>query len=476
MIILPAIVPHASSGFGFLIVLLVILGGLQVAYFVVSGGLKGTRFYYQARIHDANPAVRAGAIRALAARGDAVALTFLLQAVGDSEPSNRLATVEGLRRFSEPSVQDALIHLAEDPHPSVRRAAVAALGRFQTPKSLEIFIKRLTDTVPAVQIAAIQGLKVAQQPETVEMIARGLMSSDKDVVRQAQEALIPFGIPVIDRLGAMLPEVGSASTTFFRVMLQLDRDLASQAIARVLPELRHSPAIAEALQLLVRSQHPGMVPLLSQILDLPEYPSHPQVIDALVKLHDPQAIAPLCRHLRNPRLRASVVSALEALAPVFGRELLAPLGEAIQDEDRTVRKAASRLLSRVGGALMVDAGLLMLWREGLPDHRAFLERHLGYSLHRLATYSEAALSLDRLMTGSMGEEGLRAIDELQSLMVLIHGENLRGVIVNDHTQLILKDRRTLYPMRFEHLNPLAADLLDFAANMAEGDRFRLAST
>lgn len=476
MQIFPLVIPSASSGLGFLITLLVILGALQVAYYVVSGGLKGTRFYFQAKIHDANPAVRAAVIRTLSARGDAVALTYLLQAVGDAEPANRLSVVEGLRRFSEPAVLDALNFLSDDAHPTVRRAATSALGRFQTPKSLEALIKRLSDTVPAVQVAAIQGLKVAQQPETIELIARGLMSNDKDVVRQAQDALMPFGIQVIDRLGAMLPEVGSSATTFFRVMLQLDRDLASQAIVKALPAMRQLPAISEALHLLVRNQHPGLVPLFTQLLEIADYPSHPQVVEAMVRLHEPAVIAPLSRHLHNPRLRSTVVAALEGLAPVFGRELLVPLGQAIQDEERPVRQAAARLLSRVGGALMVDAGLLMLWREGLNEHRSFLERHLGYSVHRLATYSEAILSLDRLMTSSLGEEGLRAIDELQSLLVLIHGESLRGLKVNDVPHLILKDRRTLYPLRFEHLNPLAADLLEFAANQAEGDRFRLTST
>jgi HEAT repeat protein len=463
----------ATSGFSVLITVMVILGALQVAYFVVSGGLKGTRYYFQARIHDPNPAVRAGVIRALAARGDATALEFLLQAVGDSEPNNRLAAIDGMRRFSDPAVQEALIKLAGDPQAIVRRAAVSALSRYPTPMAIETLVKRLTDAVPAVQIAAIQGLKVAQDPATIEAIAHALASQDKDVVRQAQEALLPFGIPVIERLGAMLPEVGAAAPALIRVMTHLDRELASRAIARVLPDMRHSVASAEALQILVRSQHPGLVSLLAQLLDVPDYPSHDLVLQSFVKLHHPDSIVPLCRHLGTTRFRSGVVAALEALAPVYGREMIPPLAEAMRHPERTVRKAASHLLGRVGGTLMIDAGLVMLWGEDAAGHRAFLERHLGYSLHRLATYHEAALSLDRLMTGTMGEEGQRAIDELESLMILLFGDSMRGVVVNDHTQLILKDRRTLYAVRVEHLNPLAAELLEFAANQAEGDRFRL---
>lgn len=466
----------ATSGFSFLVALLLVLGGLQVAYFVVSGGLKGTRFYYRARINDANPAVRASVIRTLAARGDAMALEFLLQAVADQEPNNRLTAIEGMRRYSEPAVHDALIALAADPHAVVRRAATAALGRFQSPQAVEALVKRMADTVPAVQIAAIQGLKVAQDPGTIEAIARALSSQDKDVVRQAQEALLPFGIPVIDRLGAMLPEVGAAAPAFIRVMTQLDRELACQALAKVLPDMRHTQAIAEAIQLLVRNQQPGLVPLLARLLDVADYPSHELVIHSFVRLHDPESIVPLCRHLRSSRFRSGVIAALETLAPVFGREMIAPLSEAMRDPERAVRKAASHLLGKVGGSFMVDAALVMLWGERAAERRAFLERHLGYTLHRLATYHEAALSLDRLMTSTMGEEGLRAIDELESLMIMIYGDALRGVLINDHAQLILKDRRTLYPVRPEQLNPLAADLLDFAANMAEGDRFRLTTS
>lgn len=468
----PDFLSLASSGFGVLITVLLILAGLQVAYFIISGGLKGTRFYFQARLHDPSPTVRASVIRALAARGDGVAMEYLLQAIHDTEPSNRLTAIEGLRRFSDPEVQEAMLRLAGDPHPVVRRAAVAALGRFQTSESIEALVKRLTDPVPAVQIAAIQGLKVAQDPATIEAIARTLASQDKDVVRQAQDALLPFGIQVIDRLGAMLPEVGGAASALIRVMSHLDRELASQAIAQALPEMRHPQAITEALQLLVRSQQAGLVPLFAQLLDTPDYPSQDQVVASLVKLHDPEAIPPLCRQLTSPRLRSIVVAALEPLAPIFGREMLAPLGEAMKQPDRAVRKAAANLLGKVGGPLMLDAAMEMLWGEGSVEHRAFLERHLGYSLHRLATYHEAALSLDRLLTNMAGEEGQRAIDELQSLMILVYGDSVNGVMVNEQSHLILKDRRTLYAVRFDHLNPLAADLLDFVSSMAEGDRLR----
>lgn len=472
----PFLLNFATSGFSFLVTLLVILGGLQLAYFIISGGLKGTRFYFQARIHDPNPSVRAGVIRSLAARGDAVALQFLLLALEDAEPNNRLSAIEGMRRFTEPSVQEALIRLAADAHPAVRRAAVASLGRFQSPEAIATLEKRLSDPVPAVQIAAIQGLKVAQEPATIEPIARVLSSQDKEVVRHAQEALLPFGIPVIDRLGAMLPEVGGAASPVIRVMTQLDRELACRAIAQALPAMRHTMAIAEAFQLLVRNQQPGLVPLFVSLLDLPDFPSHELVIHNLVKLHDAEAVAPLCRHLRNPRFRQGVIAALETLAPFFGREMLPSLGEAIRDPDRAVRQAASHLLGHIGGSVMVDAGLVMLWGERAAERRAFLERHLGYSVHRLAHYHEAALSLDRLLTSTMGEEGLRAIDELESLMIILYGNCMRGVMVNEQPQLILKDRRTLYPVRPDHLNPLAADLLDFAANMAEGDRFRMTAT
>lgn len=466
----------ATSGIGMLIVVLVILAGLQVAYYVVSGGLKGTRYYFQARLHDPSPAVRAGVIRALAARSDATALEFLLQALADPEPTNRVTAIDALRRFSDPAVEEALIQLAEDAHAVVRRAAIVALGRFQSPQAVEALVKSLSDRIPGVQVAAIQGLKVAQDPATIEALGRALMSQDKDVVRQAQEALLPFGIPVIERLGALLPEIGTAASSLIRVMTHLDRDLASEAIAKALPAMRDMQAIPEALTLLIRNQHPGMIPLLGELLDLPDFPAHDRVIQSLVKLHVPEAIPPLARHLRSPRLRSRAVSALESLAPVYGREMLGPLAEAMRESDRAIRKAASHLLGRVGGALMIDAAFVMLWGEQASEHRAFLERHLGHPVHRLSTYSDAALALDRLMTSSAGEEALRAIDELESLLILLYGDSVRGVTTNDRTQLILKDRRTLYSVRPAQLNPLAADLLEFAETTADGDRFRLTTT
>lgn len=469
----PFLQTFATTGFSYLVSLLALLGALQAAYFVVSGGLKGTSFYYRVRIRDADPAVRASTIRTLAVQGDAKAMHFLMQALGDPEASLRLIAVEGLRRHTDSEVHDALLQLVDDPDVGVRKAVISALGRYHTPQAVQALVKALSDPHAPVQIAAIQGLKVAQDPTTIEAIAATLSSKDKEVVRNAQEALIPFGISVIDRLAPMLPEVSGSAAAFTRVMTHLDRDLAYQAIGKVLPSMRHVQPIGEAITMLVRSQVPGLAGLLSDLLMQPDYPAYDIVVNGMVRLQDPETVEPLCRQLRNPRLRRKVVSALEMLAPAFGREMLAPLGSVIQDQDLAVRKAAAYLLGKVGGTMMIDTGLLLLWGEGAPEHRAYLEEQLGAPLGRIITYPEAALALDKLMTNVSGEDGQRAIGELESLVILLFGEYLRGVRVHDNTVLLLKDRRTLYPLRPEHLHPLAVDLLEYAANMAEGDRFRL---
>lgn len=469
----PFLQTFATTGFGYLVSLLAILGALQAAYFVVSGGLKGTSFYYKVRIRDADPAVRASVIRTLAAQGDAKAMRFLLEALGDPEPGLRLIAVEGLRRHTDSEVHDALLQLVADPDVGVRKAVISALGRYHTPHVVQALVKALSDPQAPVQIAAIQGLKVAQDPTTIEAIASTLNSKDKEVVRNAQEALIPFGISVIDRLAPMLTEVSGSASAITRVMTHLDRDLAYQAIGKVLPSMRHAQPIGEAITMLVRSQVPGLAGLLSDLLMQPDYPAHDAVINGMIRLQDPDTVDPLCRQLRNPRLRRKVAAALEAFAPAFGREMLVPLGSAIQDKDRSVRKTAAYLLGKVGGTLMIDAGLLLLWGDDASEHRAYLEGQLGDPLGRIITYPEAALALDKIMTNATGEDGQRAIGELESLVILLFGEFVRGVKVHDNTVLLLKDRRTLYPLRPEHLHPLAADLLEYAANMAEGDRFRL---
>jgi HEAT repeat protein len=109
-----------------------------------------------ASVTDANPAVRAEAIRAMGWHGDAA---VLIEALRDENADVRLLAAEDLggSDLTDGRQTGALIAALSDPHAGVRRAAAESLLSIG-PESAPALIKALTDPDPRVRAAAALAL------------------------------------------------------------------------------------------------------------------------------------------------------------------------------------------------------------------------------------------------------------------------------------------------------------------------------
>jgi HEAT repeat protein len=159
-----------------------------------------------AELHDANPAVRAHAIRFLDKDADT---DLLLAALNDDDPDVRLVTIMKLetRRYSRTeSLPDAekkaraLVPLLKDRKASVRRAAAESLG-WMWPKSEQTLTEALKDADTRVRAGAAYAVSVAPDGKwdrkVTEAEARPLLpllqallnDHDSDVRENAARAL-----------------------------------------------------------------------------------------------------------------------------------------------------------------------------------------------------------------------------------------------------------------------------------------------
>lgn len=102
-----------------------------------------------------------------------------------------------------------------------------------------------------------------------------------------------------------------------------------------------------ALKFLAETGHDEVLRLFSEELDVAPLERGLYCISGIGRIHKPEAVAVLLKHLRNPEwfLRKRVV---EALGQTMQKEAVTPLLEMIDDESIQVRAAAVESLSKVG--------------------------------------------------------------------------------------------------------------------------------
>jgi len=179
-------------------------------------------------------------------------------------------------------------------------------------------------------------------------------------------------------------------------------------------------------------------------------------------------------HIR--RLAATSLDKL--VATCADVEMVDPLGQALLDADPEIQRFASHALGGIGGAMVQQRVIKVLWGDQHKDVVAFVEKVVGFPMSRMVSFEEMVLGLDRLMTNQRPtEDDMMAIDYLESLLIVLYGSMfVRGHRVDDQTMdLLIRGRRTFYPLRLASLHPLASRLLKYVVNKAEGDRWRATS-
>jgi HEAT repeat protein len=146
-----------------------------------------------ASVTDANPAVRAEAIRAMGWHGDA---NVFIEALRDKNADVRLLAAEHLGGgdFTDGRQTAALIAALRDPHAGVRRAAAESLCSIG-PASGPALIKALTDPDPQVRAAAALALgdfgldrgwrrRASNEVQTITPLLKKLLDDEEPEVRR----------------------------------------------------------------------------------------------------------------------------------------------------------------------------------------------------------------------------------------------------------------------------------------------------
>lgn len=468
------------SGFGMVLIAIALLGGLQVAYYVVSGGIPGTAYYYARRLRDPSPLARQEAVKELIARGDAFAMRLLIQALQDGEVAIRVAAIEALGQFKDHAVAAALIPLVTDRHLAVQLKAIEALGEMPTPEVCAALTGVLQTGDPRAKLVALRIFKEAQDSYALPAIARLVLDPDEQVANGAIAVLLHYGPPSVAPLAALLPDSHTGAKRLIKTLLEIDRDGAFEPLKGAFAATTDPTVIKELLGAFAKLCEPGTAEFLLPFLEDEGFAGREAIVDVAHFLRDPLLVAPLCALLRSEevRLRRKAATSLDLLvASCRDPGVVEHLCAALRDPDPEIGRFVARALGRIGGQAVQQRVVETLWGAQTPKVQAYIEGIVGYPMSRMVTFEELALALDRLLTSQRpSAEALRAVDYLESLMIVLYGANLRGQRVDEMSlDLLLKGRRTFYPLRLYDLHPLASGLLEFVASKAEGDRWRATS-
>lgn len=468
------------SGFSAVVIAIFVLGALQFVYFVVSGGIPGTGFYYARRLRDGNPQTRQEAVRELVERGDIFALGLLVKALEDRDVAIRVTAIEGLGNFRSTLIIEPLLKFLHDRNLIVRLKTIEALGKVPSSEIGPVLLEVLRDSDPRAKLVALRIFKDLRDPEALPAIAKLVLENDEQVHHAAVGVLMHYGSESITHLAALLSDSGDGAKRLVKAMLEIDRAGSYEPLRDAFATSHDLHVLKETLEALTASGRPGTADFLMPFLQDPAFPAREEVVEAMPYLRDPVSVIPLCHLLAEPdvRIRRKAATALDMLVTLCRDvEVVDPLCAALLDSDPEIRRYAARALGRIGGRLIQEKVVQAMWGEHASAVAAFVENVVGYPINRMVSFDELLLALDRVMTSQrLSEEALRCIDLLESLMIVLHGSNVRGQRVDEQTlDLLVKGRRTYYPLRLYDLHPLAAGLLDFVASKAEGDRWRVSS-
>lgn len=467
------------SGFTTVIVALVVLGTLQLLFYVVSGGVPGTGYYYARRLRDPNGAVRQDTIKDLVERGDPSSMQLLIKALDDREVAIRVTAIEGLGRFQDPAIVPALLKHLTDASLIVQIKAIEALGKVPGVQLADEMQSVLRNGDPRAKLAALRVCRDSLDPQALPAIAELVLNIEDNVVNASIAVLKFYGTAALPPLAALLLEAGERAPRVVHAMVEIDSPGAQEPLRQAFRATNDPPVLRAILELLVEANQPGTPEFLIPYLSDPTCRIREDVVEAVAFLRSPACVRPLCRLLSDPiaPVRQKAAASLNRLSKTISdHEILEPFCQLLLDPNVEVRRFASQALSKMGGQLVQERVVRIMWGQETDEVLSFIEQHTGRPLSRMASFDELLLAVDRLLTNQRPTEDMnRVVDYIESLMIVLHGGNVRGQRVDEQNQdLLIKGRRTFYPLRPRNLNAVASGLLEFVSSKAEGDRWRVA--
>lgn len=467
------------SGFSTVVAALVVLGVLQVLYFVVSGGIPRTGFYYSRRLRDSNPHVRQDAIKDLVQRADAFALKQLVAALEDREVAIRLAAVEGLGRTKDPAVAESLIRMLGDPELAVRIKATDALAGMPTAEGVQAIIEQLAEADPRYKIAALRVFRDVYAPGALPAIARMTLDLEEQVALAACTVAVQYGDEAIPHLGEVVPDAGEAAERVVKTMLTINDAACVGPLKQAFLRSQNLWSLKECADALINIGAPGTADFFIPHLQNPSHPARLHLVWSLPFLFEPSIVPPLLALLVDPdaRIRREAHTSLEKLVSSMGdTRITDPLLAGLASPEREICKYSGLALGQLSTRHVIMRVMRALYGADADATTAFLEGIVGYPMARMITYDEMVLGLDRIMTNNrLSADTMRAVGILESLLIILHGHSLRGQRLDEGSNdLLIKGRRTFYPMSLADLHPAADLVLEYVSSKSEGDRFRMA--
>lgn len=261
-----------------------------------------------------------------------------------SLPNLADAADESLKRY---------ISQLNDPDWLVRQVSAEALGELRAPRALDALLAALQDSRAEVRQSAAGALEHMPNPRAVEPLIAALGQADglsdaEAIVRALAQTRDPRAVgPIALALRRKVSPVRPSEV----------RDIA------LFRDLRIANALIEAVRredgsldqntvglLVWRMKEKRMLPLLVEDLRSAEGHSSNYAADALGRLGDPAAVAPLIEALGSPSASLREAAA-KALGQLSNESAAAPLLARLQtgNEKRDVLAALAGALGRVGG-------------------------------------------------------------------------------------------------------------------------------
>ncbi|HEX6853104.1 MAG TPA: HEAT repeat domain-containing protein [Candidatus Polarisedimenticolaceae bacterium] len=259
-----------------------------------------------ARLGDADPAIRAKAVRAVGRIGDPTVRARIEQASTDGQPSVRAAAALALGLLGEPAGEATLVALANDADPSVRARAVEGIGRVGATHAT-VVTAGLADPIAAVRFEAALAAWKLRDPA-----------------------------PALDPLIALLRD-GDGAVRF----------AAAYALARLGSAPYAAPSSGAAVARLAEDDLRRIRAAVAELVTDPEAEVRMQVARALTKPDTPAERAALGTLAgdRDVRVRINTLRALS----YPGAPLEPYLKRALLERDRRVLRTVVEGLGRVGG-------------------------------------------------------------------------------------------------------------------------------
>lgn len=467
------------SGFSTVVEALVLLALLQVLYYVVSGGIPRTGYYYSRRLRDRNPHVRQGAIRDLVQRADSFSLRLLIDALDDREPAIRMAAVEGLGRCRDPLGVEHLIRMLSDPEIGVQVKTIEALAGTDSPEVIEAISARVLDAEQPVKLASLRVFKDVFMPGMLPVIAKLCLDPEEHVALAACTVACRYGDEALPHLTEVLLDAGEASERVVKTMTTINDRLSIDYLKQAFSRSQNMGTLKEAADALIDIGAPGTADFFIPFIQNPQHPARLHLVWSVPFLFDATVVGPMCKLLvdPDPRIRREATGALDKLVNAINdSRMIDPLIEALLSQEREISLYAARALGQIGTRPVFQRVLRTMYGQQTDELVDFVERTVGYPMSRMVTFEELLLGLDRVMTTSrLTADTLKAIGVIESLLIIMYGPGVRGQHLDEGSEdLLIRGRRSFYPLNPGDLHPLALKLLEYVSSKAESDRFRIA--